>query len=179
MGAPGGCCSPALGHTKVARGGQQRWDITVQEGCIAVGQGVGQVMGWDGAGRQWVLHTHPTESFCSPQPPLHLGSPVPAGVQGWSRVASRASWVVPPLGGSQSRTRDKGSQPLSQPASTCCGYIPIPAALEGQRPWGETSWCLQQRLGSQDQGFPELKGRRYPRGTACHHLPRSPAGKRR
>lgn len=87
-------------------------------------------------------------------------------------------WYLP-WGGSQSGTRDKGSQPLSQPASTCCGYIPIPAALEGQRPWGETCWCLQQRLGSQDQGFPELKGRRYPRGTACHHLPRSPAGKRR
>lgn len=62
-----------------------------------MGQGAGQAMGWDGAGRRRVLRPHPTESGCthiplsesvsSPQPRIYRDSPVEARVQGWSWVA--------------------------------------------------------------------------------------------
>lgn len=61
------------GGTGVAVGGQ--------EGCAAVGQGMGQAVGWDGARRQRVLHSHPTESFWTLQ-----GSLVQVKAQGRSQV---------------------------------------------------------------------------------------------
>lgn len=59
------------GGTGVALGGQ--------EGCAAVGEGMGQAVGWDGTGRQQVVHPHPAESFCQ-------GSPVQVRAQGRSQV---------------------------------------------------------------------------------------------
>lgn len=143
-------------------GGQQWWDITVQEGCIAVGQGVGQAMGWDGAGRQWVLHTHPTESFCSPQPPLHLGSPVPAGVQGGSRVASHASWVVPPLGGLAER--DKGQRiPAAFPACIHLLWLhPHPCGSGGSASLGRDFLVPPAAFGQPGSGVPRAKGETLP-----------------
>jgi len=50
--------------------------------------------------------------------------------------------------------------------SSFLGRASLALAYPGQHPGGDHPWCLQRRMGSQDQGFPELKGRSFPHGSA-------------
>lgn len=144
LGGPGGCCGPALGHTKVAGG-------TAAEGrycALLWGREWGRRWGGmelGGGGCCTHIPLSPSAALSHNFTGAHPCQQERRDGGGWPAVPP--GWYLP-QGSSQSGTRDKGSQPLSQPASTCYGYIPIPAALEGQRPWGEASCVSSLGIGT-------------------------------